>query len=173
MATRHRGLALADGISLLRIPLAAAFLVIDNLAVRFGLLALAAASDLGDGWVARRWGGSRAGTLIDPVTDKLFMLAAFLVVWQQAMLSPLQMGAVLLRDLIASIAFFLTLLTGRRTAVAARAGGKLVTALQGLTLIACLLAAPIRHALVWATAAAALYALQDYALPFFRKLRAR
>ncbi len=153
--------------------MAVAFLVIDNLSIRFLLLALAAASDLGDGWAARRWGGSRVGTLLDPATDKLFMVAACVVVWRQEMLSVVELAALLLRDVVASVAFLLTVVSGRRTAVSARLGGKLVTALQGLTLIACLLEAPIRHALVWATALAALYALQDYALPFFRKLRAR
>ena len=62
----------ADLLSAVRIPLAIAFPFVAN-DVRLILLAAAAASDLLDGQLARRFGSSSLGTVIDPVADKLFM----------------------------------------------------------------------------------------------------
>jgi len=56
----------ADLLSVLRIPLAVAFPFVSN-DWRLVLLAAAAASDLLDGQLARRFGGSAFGSVIDPV----------------------------------------------------------------------------------------------------------
>lgn len=43
------------------------------------LLLLAAASDIADGWTARKTGGvTRLGTVLDPIADKLFLAAVLL-----------------------------------------------------------------------------------------------
>src|SRR5512143_1451338 len=77
---RHRGVTIADLLTLARLPLALAFLVIPDALARLLILGVASATDLLDGFLARRLGSSRFGAFIDPVADKLFMLAAFLVV---------------------------------------------------------------------------------------------
>jgi len=61
-------------LSLLRIPLAALFvLVIDRPGVALAVVAAAAISDFLDGAVARRFGlRSATGAALDPVTDKIF-----------------------------------------------------------------------------------------------------
>src|SRR5512138_942578 len=69
----------ADLLSAVRIPLAIAFPFVSN-EVRLVLLGAAAASDLLDGQIARRFGSSALGAVIDPVADKLFMASAFGVV---------------------------------------------------------------------------------------------
>ena len=51
----RRGFALADAITLVRIPLAIAFPIFGGTTERLLLLGLAAATDLGDGVVARRY----------------------------------------------------------------------------------------------------------------------
>jgi phosphatidylglycerophosphate synthase len=163
--------ALADGITLVRVPVAIAFPFFDTVQLRLALLALAAATDLGDGWVARRFGGSRIGAVLDPIADKLFMAAAFGTVLFSGRLEWYEVVAVLLRDIVATAAFFTTMVTGRATAVPARAGGKFVTVFQLLTLLAFVLDSPLLRPLAWATGAVALYAIYDYNQPFFRKLR--
>ncbi len=159
--------------SLVRIPLAIAFVVFPAVEVRLTLLLVAGASDLGDGWVARRFGASRVGAVLDPIADKLFMAAAFGVVLLSGALAWYEVGMVLIRDIVASLAFFIAAGAGRATAVPARAGGKAVTLLQLLTLLAFLFDAPQLRPLAWATGAVALYALWDYNRLFFRKLDAR
>ncbi|MBK7593965.1 MAG: CDP-alcohol phosphatidyltransferase family protein [Gemmatimonadetes bacterium] len=169
----RRGFALADAITLVRIPLAIAFPILGGTTERLVLLGLAAATDLGDGVVARRYGGSRIGAVLDPIVDKLFMAAAFGTVLWSGDLAWWEVTALLIRDIVLSVAFFITLATGRGTAVPARFGGKVVTLLQLLTLFAFILKSSyFLRPLAWATAAVALYAIYDYNQPFFRKLNA-
>lgn len=161
----------ADALSAVRLPLAVLFVMVDRVEVRLGTLALAALTDLGDGWVARRFGASRIGAVLDPIVDKLFMLAAFGVVLVSGQLAWPEVLAVLLRDIIASAAVVLTLLIGARpaTTVPARIGGKAVTLLQLLTLLAFLVESRYLTQLAWATGAVSLYALWDYNRLYFRK----
>jgi len=151
-----------DILTSLRIPLAAAFLALDSAAVRIAIVFVAAASDVADGIWARRAGGSRAGAVLDPVADKLFMLAAFVVVWRGGILSIAEIVGVLIRDLTAGGAFLTALLRRRPTTLPARAGGKAVTILQGLTLLAFLAGSDLLRPLAWATGAVSLYAIYDY-----------
>jgi phosphatidylglycerophosphate synthase len=172
-ADRPADFATADAITLLRIPLAIAFPFVTATPFRLAVLGLAAATDLGDGWVARRFGGSRIGATLDPIADKLFVAVAFAVVGLSGRLSWFEVAAVLARDIVASVAFVGTLMRGRATAVAARPGGKAVTLLQMLTLVAFVLELSRLRELAWATAAVGLYAIYDYHQPFVRKLRTR
>lgn len=172
-ATRASHFSAADGITLLRIPLAVVFPVVTSTPVRLVVLGLAAATDLGDGFVARRFGSSRIGAVLDPIADKLFVAIAFGVVLVAGKLTWYEVLGVLARDVVATVAFFITLATGRVTAVPARLGGKAVTLLQMITLVTFVLDLPRLRPLAWMTAGVALYAIYDYTQPFFRKLRAR
>lgn len=153
---------MADVLTVVRIPLAIMFLLMPDVRWRLGILATAAATDLLDGAIARRFGSSRFGPFIDPVADKLFMASAFAVVLLSGQLRFYEVLAVLARDLAASIAFVVTAVNGRPTAIPARAGGKAVTVLQALTLVAFLLQSSLLRPLTWATGAVAIYAIWDY-----------
>ena len=100
--------------------------------------------------------------MIDPVADKLFMLSAFGVVALSGELEWYEILGVLLRDLVATIAFVATLVSHRPRAIPARPGGKAVTVAQVLTLIAFLTDSPQLRPMAWATAAVAVYAIWDY-----------
>jgi CDP-diacylglycerol--glycerol-3-phosphate 3-phosphatidyltransferase/cardiolipin synthase len=152
----------ADAFTALRIPLAVAFVLVPDSGWRLAILIAAAASDLADGFVARRWGSSRLGVLLDPIADKLFMIAAFLVVLDSGTLSLLEILGVLARDIAASIAFFATIALRRPSLIPARLGGKAVTVGQLMTVFAFLLESPLLRPIAWATAAVALYAIWDY-----------
>jgi phosphatidylglycerophosphate synthase len=152
----------ADLLTALRVPLALAFPFVRHPAAQLALVGVAAASDFFDGMLARRLGGSRAGAVLDPVADKLFMAAAFLTVARSGVLAPLEIVAVLARDIVAALGYAGTWLLRRPTTLPARAGGKIVTVLQLLTLAACITESPLARRLAWATAAVGLYAIWDY-----------
>ena len=152
----------ADALTVLRVPLAIAFVIIDDAGWRMAILAIAAVSDFADGVVARRWGGSRLGVFLDPVADKLFMACAFGVVLVSGALSPLEILGVLARDVAAAIAFLATVVLRRPAAIPARLGGKAVTICQLLTIFAFLAGSSLLRPLAWATTAVALYAIWDY-----------
>ncbi|HSR14985.1 MAG TPA: CDP-alcohol phosphatidyltransferase family protein [Gemmatimonadales bacterium] len=152
----------ADWLTVLRLPLAVAFPLVDDARWRFVILALAVGSDLLDGQIARRVGSSRYGPFLDPVVDKLFMASAFGVVLFSGELSPVEVLGLLLRDIVAAVAFLITLVRGHPASIPARAGGKAVTVGQSLTLLAFLAGSPLIHPLAWATGGAAVYAIWDY-----------
>jgi CDP-diacylglycerol--glycerol-3-phosphate 3-phosphatidyltransferase/cardiolipin synthase len=155
-------LAAPNLVSLARIPLAVVFVLADSPVVRIPVLAAAAGSDLLDGWLARRLGPSRLGAMLDPITDKVFMLAAFGTLAVSGALTLLELLGVLLRDILAPLGYLASVVLRRPFSVPARAGGKAVTTGQSLTLFAWLLGSPYLRPLAWATAAIALYALADY-----------
>jgi phosphatidylglycerophosphate synthase len=158
---RRSRFTVADFFTVIRLPLAVAFPLVSN-PWRLVVLALAAGSDLLDGFLARRIGSSRFGPVIDPVADKLFMAVAFGTVLFSGQLTWWELLGVLARDIAASVAFFITIVRGRASAIPARAGGKAVTVLQVATLFAFVLGSPLLRPLAWATAAVALYAIWDY-----------
>ena len=103
------------------------------------------------------------GAVLDPVCDKLFMLVAFVTVLRSGVLSIVEVIAVLLRDILAGIGFLWTLLLRRPTTLPARAGGKIVTVVQLLALVAFVLESDLVRPLSWATAGISVYAAIDYA----------
>ena len=152
----------ADALTALRLPLAALFPVIHEAPVRLAIIGTAAASDVLDGILARRLGGSRAGAVLDPVADKLFMASAFLTLWQSGLLLWWEIVGVLLRDILAVAGALAVWVWHRPVALPARAGGKAVTVGQILTLVAFVVESPLVRPLAWATAAVSVYALWDY-----------
>jgi phosphatidylglycerophosphate synthase len=151
-----------DALTALRLPLAGAFLALPGTIERIVILAVAALTDFVDGVWARRIGGSRVGAVLDPICDKVFMVAAFAVVYRSGVLTTLELLGVLLRDLVALVAFLATWALRRPTTLPARAGGKAVTVGQLLTLVAFLADSDLVRPLAWATAAIAVYAIADY-----------
>lgn len=152
----------ADLLTLLRFPLAAAFPFAPQPLERLAIVAIAVATDLADGLIARRTGGSRWGPWLDPVADKVFMASAFITLAGHGLLHPLEIIGVLSRDIVAALGFTGTLILRRPVALPARAGGKAVTVCQVLTLVALIAASPLTRPLAWATAAVSVYAIWDY-----------
>jgi phosphatidylglycerophosphate synthase len=159
---QQRLLAPVDLLTLLRVPLAGAFVAAPDPLWRATILCAAAISDLVDGRIARRFGGSRLGAFLDPVADKIFVASAFGVVLWSGRLAVVEVLGVLLRDLAATGAFIAVALRRRPRAIPARHGGKAVTVLQLLVLFAFLADSTLLRPLAWATAAISLYAIWDY-----------
>jgi phosphatidylglycerophosphate synthase len=153
--------AVADALTALRFPLAGLFPFVSP-AWQLAIVAVAAASDVADGWLARRFGSSRVGAVLDPIADKVFMAVAFATVARSGVLEWYELIGVLLRDIVAVLAFLATWLLRRPVALPARAGGKAVTIAQLLTLVAAIAESTHVRPLAWATAAIAVYAIWDY-----------
>ncbi len=152
----------ADIVTALRFPLAILFPLVRSPAWQFAIVAAAAASDVADGFLARRVGASRAGAVLDPVADKAFMAVAFVTIARRGLLSWYEVIGVLLRDILAVLGFLATWLLHRPVALPARAGGKVVTVAQLLTLVAAVADWTYTRHLAWATATIAVYAIWDY-----------
>lgn len=156
------GWTVADLLSMLRIPLAAAFLLVSHPGWRLVIVGAAALTDLLDGLVARRLGSSPFGPVIDPIADKLFMAAAVGVVAFSGRLEIYEIVGVLLRDIVATVAFVVTVLSHQPRAIPARSSGKAVTVAQILTLVAFIMESPYLRPIAWATTAIGLIAIWDY-----------
>src|SRR2546425_598296 len=111
---------------------------------------------------SRHTSDTRASAVLDPTADKVFMAAAFFTVARTGLLHPLEIVGVLARDIVAALGYVGAWLWRRPTALPARAGGKAVTVLQLLTLVAFIARSPLVRPLAWATAAVGLYAIWDY-----------
>jgi cardiolipin synthase len=156
------GWTAADVMSFLRIPLAAAFVLVSHTGWRLAILGAAAVTDLLDGPLARRRGSSAYGAILDPIADKVFMAAAVGVVAFSGRLTPYEIVGVLLRDIVATVAFVATFFSEQPRAIPARWSGKAVTVAQILTLVAFLLNSPYLRPIAWATTVIAIFAIWDY-----------
>ena len=153
----------ANLLSLSRLALAAAFPFASNGSTQAVLIGTAGLTDMTDGWVARHFGQrTRAGEVLDPVTDKLFVLTVVVTLLARGQLELWQVALLLLRDIYNTGAFFI--LKARHAAIRfkSRMSGKVVTVLQITTvLIAVLLPRWVLAGLA-VTTVAALIAIVDY-----------
>lgn len=138
-------LTIPNCISLLRFPLALLF-VYENTLFRAVTILLVAFSDFADGYIARRYKlNSRIGTVLDPLTDKFFVIVALSVFYYEERISIYEIIAMLCRD-FSVIAFgFYLIMTRNFGKYHFRAiwCGKITTTLQLLTLGALTFSAPI------------------------------
>jgi phosphatidylglycerophosphate synthase len=166
---------LPNAVSLSRVVLAAGFVASTGAAERLALVGVASFTDMLDGWLARRLGvASRWGALIDPIADRVFVLAAVGTFVANGALSPIQAVAFLLRDVMTVIGFVVARAVSWLRAVTFRARplGKAVTVLQLATLVALILAPRLVPGLVIAIGGLAAAATVDYTLLLWRE-RAR
>jgi cardiolipin synthase len=85
---------------LLVVPIALA-LEDQRLALSIGLFAIAAASDVADGFLARRFGWkSELGAMLDPIADKLLLAAVFITLSVLKLVPLWLMAAAVARDVI-------------------------------------------------------------------------
>ncbi len=137
---RAADLARVPGLlSLSRIALAVAFpFVLRSPTLALLVLFAAAASDIADGWYARHFGQvTRAGAIIDPITDKIFVLTVVITLVVRGLLSPLSVLLLSTREL-GELPLVVWFLASRhdRSGESANVPGKLATVLQFLTLAA-------------------------------------
>jgi CDP-diacylglycerol--glycerol-3-phosphate 3-phosphatidyltransferase len=158
--------------SLARLPLAAAFLLTQDTTARVAIIVAVAASDFLDGWWARRWGPkTRAGAVLDPVTDKVFIVTALVAFAIHGELGAGQLAVLLARDVFVAVGAAVVIALRLRLELQARFPGKLVTVLQIAAVLVLTVAPRAAPALVVITAAASAWAVADYAAAAARALR--
>lgn len=161
---------LPNVISLSRLALAAAFVMAEP-TQRVGLVGVAAATDFFDGWVARRANAtSRWGALIDPISDRVFVLVAVGTLVLEGALSVPAYFVLISRDLMTAIGFLVARVIPwlRPVEFKARMAGKIVTTLQLLTLLAVVLSPRSATPLVVIVGVVSAWAIVDYTLALWR-----
>ena len=170
--SRERLVTLPNAVSMSRLLLAAAFVASREPVMRFVLLIVASATDFLDGWIARRQHAtSRSGALIDPIADRLFVFTAVCTYLAEGAISIGAFFTLLSRDIATFIGFLVARSVPWLRAVVFRARwpGKLVTALQLLTLMTVLAAPAMVPPLVLVVGAASAISIADYTLALWRE----
>lgn len=163
--------SLPNLISLSRLVLAAAFIAADGNETRIVIVMVALATDYLDGWLARRSRSmTRAGALLDPFADRVFVLVGVSVFLFEGALSTLGYFIMISRDLMTAVGFLVARAVPslRPVAFHARFPGKLVTVLQLATFIAILIRPPAARPMIWVVAIASAWAIVDYTWALWR-----
>lgn len=158
-------------ISLSRMGLAVAFVALHDPLARIVLVAVAAVTDFLDGFIARVANQrSVAGALIDPIADRIFVLAAVSAFLFDGLLTTGQYFIFLSRDLATAIGFLVARIIPwlRPVRFRARLLGKGVTVLQLATLMAVLLFPQATTGLIVAIGLLSAMSILDYTLALWR-----
>jgi cardiolipin synthase len=164
-------LGLLHSLSLSRLGLAVLFIMTSSPLLRAGLIALAGVTDVLDGWIARHARlATRLGALIDPIADRGFAVTALLMLLLDGLLTPVQVGLLLVRDVATAVGFVVARFFPalRPVEFKARMLGKATTAVQTVTMLAALLAPAVVRPLIALVAVLAVAAVVDYAWAVWR-----
>jgi cardiolipin synthase (CMP-forming) len=167
--------SLPNLLSISRLALAAAFVMVDNVDVRIVLVMVALATDYLDGWIARQFGPiTRMGAILDPFADRVFVLIGVAVFLYDGTISTWEYFVMISRDLMTAVGFLVARAMPSLRAVAfhARFPGKLVTVLQLATFIAILLRPRAADPMILVVAVVSVWAIVDYTW-MLHKARAR
>ena len=170
--SRERLVTLPNAVSMSRLLLAAMFVGLREPTIRFALLVVASGTDFLDGWLARRRHAiTRSGALIDPIADRFFVLAAVSAYLFEGAISRASYITLLSRDIATAVGFLVARSVPWLRAVEFRARwlGKVVTALQLLTLTAVVVTPSAVPALVVLVGAASAASIADYTLTLWRE----
>ena len=127
---------------------------------------VAAATDILDGWFARRSGATRWGALIDPIADRVFALAAVSTLLFEGALTTWQYFVLISRDLMTAVGFLVARSVSwlRPIEFKARWLGKAVTVLQLAAFVVALAAPEWTTPVVIAVGIASVASIADYTL---------
>lgn len=162
---------LPNTLSLSRVVLALAFVLVSEPWDRIALIAVAGFTDLIDGWLARRGKSeSTAGALLDPIADRIFVLVAISTYLIEGQLTTGQYFIFLTRDLATAVGFLVAkIVPALRPAVfRARMLGKIVTVVQLITLVAIILVPELTRVLVTAIGVISVASIVDYTIALWR-----
>jgi cardiolipin synthase len=135
--------------------------------------ALASLSDAVDGWVARRFRQeSKLGRLLDPVADKLLLVAAVLTLTLSSWPAPLPLWFVIVlvsREVLLTFGTYIVDHVAGKVTIQPHWTGKVATCLQILTVSASMLRIP--EAVPWFAAAATVFTAVSAVLYFASGIR--
>jgi phosphatidylglycerophosphate synthase len=172
---RGKILTLPNSISLSRLLLAAAFVVIPGDRQRLALIVAAGMTDFLDGWLARMAHSSTvAGALIDPIADRVFVLTAISTFLYEGRISTGQYFIFLSRDIMTAVGFVVARFIPGLDAsdFKARVLGKTVTVFQLACLLSVLVWPAAVHPLILIVGALSAVSIVDYTAALERARRA-
>jgi phosphatidylglycerophosphate synthase len=158
--------------SLSRVVLALAFVLVSEPWDRIGLIAAAGLTDFMDGWLARKGkSASTTGALIDPIADRIFVFVAISTYLVEGQLTTAQYLIFLTRDLATVLGFIVAKIipTLRPAVFRARMLGKIVTVLQLITLVAIILVPELTQVLVVTIGVVSAASIVDYTIALWRE----
>jgi phosphatidylglycerophosphate synthase len=164
-------LTLPNTLSLSRVVLALAFVLVSEPWDRIALIAVAGFTDLIDGWLARRGKSeSTAGALLDPIADRIFVLVAISTYLIEGQLTTGQYFIFLTRDLATAVGFLVAKIVPvlRPAVFRARMLGKIVTVVQLITLVAIILVPELTRVLVMTIGVISAASIIDYTIALWR-----
>jgi len=169
--TRRAWFNLPNTISLSRVVLTLAFVLVSGPWDRIALIAVAGFTDFIDGWLARHERSeSTTGALLDPLADRVFVLVAISTYLVEGQLTTGQYFIFLTRDLATAVGFVVAKIipTLRPAVFRARMLGKIVTVLQLLTLVAIVALPELTDLLIMTIGVVSLASIVDYTIALWR-----
>lgn len=165
---------IANILSLSRIPLGiicAAFILFEFYIAALAVGIVAGITDYFDGYFAKkRKLTTKAGAIIDPATDKVFMIlviAAMTIKLDVALWKPF---LILSREIVEAAAFLFFLIINYKPKIElkARMLGKIVTTLQFIALFAVFLSFVYQNIIIYALVIVTIAALADYSIQIIK-----
>jgi phosphatidylglycerophosphate synthase len=162
---------LPNTVSLSRVVLALAFVLVSEPWDRIALIAVAGFTDFIDGWLARHEKSeSTAGALLDPLADRIFVFVAISTYLVEGLLSTGQYFIFLTRDLATAAGFIVAKIipTLRPAVFRARMLGKIVTVIQLIALVTIVLMPELTNTMILIIGTISLASIVDYSLALWR-----
>lgn len=162
---------LPNTVSLSRVVLALAFVLVSEPWDRIALIAVAGFTDFIDGWLARHEKSeSTAGALLDPLADRIFVFVAISTYLVEGLLSTGQYFIFLTRDLATAAGFIVAKIipTLRPAVFRARILGKIVTVIQLIALVTIIIMPELTNTLILIIGTVSLASIVDYTLALWR-----
>src|SRR3954468_13557460 len=169
--TRRALFNLPNTISLSRVVLALAFVLVSAPWDRIALIAVAGLTAFLDGWLARSGkSGRRAGARLGPLADRIFVLVAISTYLVEGQLTTAQYFIFLTRDLATAAGFIVAKIipTLRPAVFRARMLGKIVTVLQLITLVVIVLMPELTDIMIAAIGLVSVASIVDYTVALWR-----
>ncbi len=154
-------------ISLSRLGLAVAFVVIKGAEWRLLIIAAAGATDFLDGYFARRGGSSsKWGALIDPIADRFFVFTAVSALLFDDVIGTWQYAVLISRDFMTAVGFLTARAIPwlRNVRFKSRMSGKIVTVMQLATLALLFVAPQLVNVALVLVGIVSLVSIGDYTL---------
>jgi CDP-diacylglycerol---glycerol-3-phosphate 3-phosphatidyltransferase len=162
---------LPNTVSLSRVVLALAFVLVSEPWDRIALIAVAGFTDFIDGWLARHEKSeSTTGALLDPLADRIFVFVAISTYLVEGLLTTGQYFIFLTRDLATAVGFIVAKIipTLRPAVFRARMLGKIVTVVQLITLVTIIAMPETTSLLIFVIGLLSLASVVDYTIALWR-----
>ncbi|MBF7048577.1 CDP-diacylglycerol--glycerol-3-phosphate 3-phosphatidyltransferase [Campylobacter volucris] len=131
------------------------------------VFSIAALTDFFDGYIARMWNQTtKFGSIIDPLADKMLMLAAFLGLLLTQRADPWMIYIILVREFF--ITGFRVIMISEQFDVSASFAGKVKTAFQIIAIMFLIMQWPFANILLFIALLLTLYSGFEYILAYYK-----